>query len=372
MKIRCKTIMLAVLLIGAIAMLAPQAALALGTAAGTDVINNVSVTYDVNTQAQTPKTATTTFKVDDKVMFTLTTSNIANVTVLPNAQAYETYVLTNTGNGPHDFTLVTTATGTNNLVPAAGPAFYSDLGSTLLPNDAPVAGTPQYISNLASDATMTVYLYITAPPTPTDGQAVAYVVTATAYQVGSATSSAAQSVTDAGLDKNTNLNTVYVVVADGAGNGNGVSGVTDINYDGKYTRLAKDAGNNTVGFTVTSANITVAKASAVTKDGFGGPNPKAIPGATITYTLTVTNTGSAGTTALAMDDTLPNNVTFVGYDGGVGPTCVAPNIQVDNVCSLATIVPGPPFVHVTMSGLNVTAAGGATPSHTIKYSVTIN
>jgi uncharacterized repeat protein (TIGR01451 family) len=373
MKTASRNIFWAMLLIGAIAMLAPQAALAGGTAPGISVTNSATVTYSVNAVVQPTITRTAGFVVDDKVMFTLTTGNSSNVSVLPSGRAYMTYTLTNTGNGAHDFTLVTTATGTNNLVPAApdNPRFYSDLGVTPVPTDALVVGTPQYISNLASDGTATVNLYITAPAAPTDGQAIAYVVTAQAYQTGTATPSAAKAAGDALISKDTNTSTVFVVLADGAGTGNGVSGVTDVTSDGKFTALAKDGSGNTVGFTVTSANVAIAKTSSVIKDGFSASNPKAIPGATITYTLTVTNNGSAPTTALALDDTLPLNVTFVGYDNGAGITCPATQVWVDVGCAAAIIIPGPP-VHVTISGLNVTAAGGATPSHTIKYSVTIN
>ena len=118
-------------------------ALAAGTAAGTSVINNVTVSFSVSGQAQPDKTTSTTFKVDDKVSFTLTASDSSNVTILPGGRAYQTYVLTNTGNGPHDFTLSAVAIGGNTLTPAAGPTFYSDAaGTILLPTDANAGGLP--------------------------------------------------------------------------------------------------------------------------------------------------------------------------------------------------------------------------------------
>jgi uncharacterized repeat protein (TIGR01451 family) len=279
---------------------------ALGTPVGTMLINQATAHYTVGANNYSTLSNATTIRVDDKVSFTLTASDSSNVTILANNLAYMTYVLTNTGNGAHDFTLITTPTGTNNLTPNAGPAFYSDQPGTVpLPLNASAGNLP-CISNLASNGTATIYLYIAAPATPTDGQAVAYVVTAEAYQTGTGTKSSTQAGTDLGQDKNTSPNTVYVVLADGIGSGSSV--VADINYDGKYTALAKDGGGNTVGFKVQSGSVNVGKTATVT-DQYGGSKP--MTGSTIHYTLAVTVTGSGTAMNVVIADPIPANTTYI-------------------------------------------------------------
>lgn len=373
MKTVTKNIALALLLIGAMAMLAPQTALALGTAAGTPITNNAAVNYSVNGTGQPQVNASATFKVDDKVSFTLTAQDSANVTISPSGAAYQTYVLTNTGNGPHDFTLGPVVIGGNTLAPATGPTLYSTntgTGGTQLPIDG--TATLPYISNLASDATRTVYMYITASATPTDGQFADYTVTATAYQPGNLgnptpVKSSVQAATDATVDKNLNLNgQVYVILADGQGNGG------DGLRDGLYAVIAK-SGGSTVGFLVSSANIAVNKTAALYSDPLDGvynavtnKAPKAIPGAYMIYTLTVTNSGTAPTSALSISDTLPASLSFITYNDGTTP-CSSSQVVINGSCSSAG---------VTISGQNLTvtglsaASGGGTAI--VKYMVTIN
>jgi uncharacterized repeat protein (TIGR01451 family) len=373
MKIGRKNIILALLLIGAIAMLAPQTAMAVGTAAGTTIINNFTVDYSVNSTAQPQKTGSTNFKVDDKVNFTLTAQDSANVTISPSGAAYQTYVLANTGNGPHDFTISPVVIGGNTLAPATGPTLYSTntgTGGTQLPTD----GTTslQYVS-LASDATTTVYMYITAPAAPTDGNSADYNVTAVAYQAGnlglpSPVLSSTQATADASVDKNANLNNQYVVLADGQGTGTG-----DGLRDGKFAAIAKTGGNVTVGFLVQSANITVGKTSALYSDPIGGvynaltnKAPKAIPGAYMIYTLTVTNSGSAPTSSLSISDTLPLSLSFITYNDGTN-TCAGGQVVINGGCSAAGVTIGGQTLTVT--GLSAAASGGTA---IVKYMVQIN
>jgi len=58
-------------------------------------------------------------------------------------------------------------------------------------------------------------------------------------------------------------------------------------------------------------SLSVTKISSVTSDGISTSNPKAIPGAVIRYCITVSNLGSATSTSIVANDTLPANVTYV-------------------------------------------------------------
>jgi uncharacterized repeat protein (TIGR01451 family) len=361
----------AVLLAGAMAA-APGTASALGTPAGTVVTNNASVNYSVNGSAQAAVNTSTNFRVDDKVNFTVTASNTSNVTVLPAGTAYQTYVVSNIGNGPHDFTLSAAALGGNTLAPASGPVFYADAaGTTLLPTDANAGGLP-YISNLATDGTRTVYLFITAPAQPADGAYANYSVTAESYQVNNLgavnppVKSATQAAADLAVDKNANLGNQYFVMSDGHGTG-------DADYDGLYTVVAIDGGANTVGFLAQSANLAVVKSSVLYSDPLNGVYnaatnvaPKAVPGATLIYTITVTNNGSAPTSALSISDTLPASLGFITYNDG--PTsCAAGEVVVNGACTAANVTIAGQNLSVT--GLSAAAGGGQT---VVKYMVTIN
>jgi uncharacterized repeat protein (TIGR01451 family) len=97
----------------------------------------------------------------------------------------------------------------------------------------------------------------------------------------------------------------------------------------------------------------------VTDDGFGttAPNAKAIPGATVTYTLTVVNNGAAVANSLVLTDDL--QVADVTYND--------PSVSFSAGCNGAT---SESFSSPTLT-INVgTVTSGATC--TITYSVTIN
>jgi hypothetical protein len=378
MKTGRKHIILALLLIGAIAMLAPQTVMAAGTAAGTTITNSATVDFYVSGVHQpAPAAATTNFKVDDKVSFTFVSQDNANVTIAPSGAAYQTYVLTNTGNGPHDFTIDPAVIGGNTLAPFSGPTLYSTntgTGGTQLPIAATV--NLPYIGNLASDATTTVYMYIVAPTSPVDASFANYNVTAEAYEAttlagGTHVLSSAQALAAESVDKNANLNNQYVVLNDGVGTGTG-----DISRDGKFAATAKNGGV-TVGFLVASANIIIGKTAVIYDDPINGVynavtnvKPKAIPLAHMIYTLTVTNSGSAGTTSLSVSDTLPTiagnpALSFVTYPG-----CAAGDAFINGSCSAAGVTYAGQTL--TITGLSAGALGSGTNVVTVKYMVIIN
>lgn len=69
------------------------------------------------------------------------------------------------------------------------------------------------------------------------------------------------------------------------------------------------------------ANLSVTKISSVLSDTISGSNPKALPGATIQYCITVTNAGSGTATTVSMTDPLPANVTYVPGTMASGASC---------------------------------------------------
>ncbi len=118
----------------------------------------------------------------------------------------------------------------------------------------------------------------------------------------------------------------YVDVQDSDASG---SDVSQLELNPAYS---VDSGNNVSWFG--SANITVAKSSAVVSDPINGAaSPKRIPGAVIEYTVQVTNTGGAQATNVTITDDLSAESARMSFlpDGygvpGKGILVTAPNIN---------------------------------------------
>lgn len=291
---------------GAFFLTTPDA-FAVGTPAGTIISNYATATYTMEGNAHTQNSNLTNLVVDDKVSLTLTAADAVNVTITPGGRAYMTYRLTNTGNAPHDFTLSATVTGIPTLLPTSGPTFYADAAGTIpLPTD-PNAGSLPYISSLAPDSGRTVYMFITAPAQLTDGRTIDYLVTAETYQpanlgvINPPLKSAAQAAVDTSANKNTNLMTRYVVLADGHGNGG------DADRDGKYALIAKDGTGITIGFKSQAATVSVVK-SVTVADRLGGVQP--VSGGTLRYALSVSAAGAGTAMGVVITDPMPANTTY--------------------------------------------------------------
>ncbi len=122
---------------------------------------------------------------------------------------------------------------------------------------------------------------------------------------------------------------------------NGVSTVLPTTVPAAITPVLGDVITCTITNTrvPTNATITVAKSSVVISDGVSVTNPKAIPGAIIRYTITVSNTGNTTVTAnsIIIQDPLPANFTFdastpVTFTNGVNPS----GLNTFNVATMVT------------------------------------
>ncbi|HBA88249.1 MAG TPA: hypothetical protein DCZ75_09755 [Geobacter sp.] len=287
--------------------LAASGAFAAGTPAGTVISNSATVEFTLDGSSQVRKSNVNTLRVDDKVSFTLTAADTSDVSVTPGGRGFLTFVLTNTGNAGHDFTLQAVAAAGATLVPASGPTFHADAsGSAPLPADANAANLP-YLGSLAPDASRTVFLYLTAPQQVADGDAVRYQVTAEAYQQGHLgalnppVKASTQAAAGAAADKRADPMTAFVVLADGRGSGG------DQERDGRYAVVARDGAGGAVGFKARSAGVNIVKSATVT-DRSGGSQP--VSGATVSYLLRVTVTGSGSALGAVLSDPIPANTTY--------------------------------------------------------------
>jgi len=273
----------------AIASAMGSSAWAAGTAAGTDIDNTATINYSVGGTAQTVIESSeagnstpgdgngtaTTFKVDKKIDLLVTAG--AGTNVVPGTSGAPTnlsFTLKNEGNSTESFNLTASQV-------AAGDDFDTSACSVTSP------ATPV---SLAADASTAVTVQCTVP---VSGGSVVDGATSLVDLLAAESTGLTET---AGADT---AGTVDIVFADDSGT----------STDGS-ARNAKHSATNT--YTVDTADLSVSKTSAVTSDPQNGTtDPKRIPGATIEYTITVSNAAAAATaTGIIISDILPGDLTY--------------------------------------------------------------
>jgi hypothetical protein len=364
-----KRTLTALLLIAAVAVAVPAAVQAAGTIAGTGITNQVSVGYTIGGVPGTAVVSTATFTVGVRVNMTVTRSNANFVDVAAGAtNAYLTFLVTNITNTRLDFGLVSAVSATNPFNGAANTfvttptvtAFVDANGNGIYE---PATDTALF-STINTDASTTVFIVANIPAGEANGVLQAFSLTAVARQFGSN----AGAVTN--LAEGTPYNGVDVVFGDPA-NGT-VAG--DASRDARVSDRSA--------FRVSA--ITVAKTSTVYSDPFNGVsvNARPIPGAIITYQVTITNPGSSNATNVSVSDAMAGlPVTFrTQFDDGTGLGCTAlpaQGIAVDPgtgvfVCRGNSNADGDnaDYTGTTLSVTNLTVNAGGTVR--VKYQVTVN
>lgn len=331
-KITTKLISLAVL------ALSTNNIMAGGTPSNTAVNNTATVAYSVGGTTQTaiessaagnstPGTgngSATTFLVDKKVDLLVTPP--ANLSVNPETNTNNlTFVVTNEGNDPEDFSFT--------LSDIAGGEFDPDNCSI----------APTTFTALAADATTNVVVSCDIPAlgvAPNGGApgtgTVANANTAVVDLLATVTGVTASTGPD-------DPNAVDTVFADG-------TGTTTDGAD----RNAMHSAEGT--YVVSAAGLTVSKTEAVTNMAFdldddgsttsgnneAGDETNAtgnlyhIPGATITYTITVSNApGAATATSIMIGDTVPGEMEIVGTPAITGGTSTTASAAGNVVSSAA-------------------------------------
>lgn len=275
--------------------LSSSPAFAAGTTAGDSITNNVSVAYQVGGVDQTEETASDTFVVDRKVDVVVAEVGAASTSVSPGElQAAITFDVTNSSNDVVDLDL-SIVQSTSDDFDISNVQYYLDDGDGVFD-----AGDTliTYLDEMAEDETRTVHVVGDTPISATNGQTADVALIADAHAGGGAAALGAELTATAGAD----TAGIDTVLADGAGD-------EDVASAGDFS--------DTDTFVVAGADVVVTKASTVISDPINGTtNPKAIPGATIEYCITVSNAAGAATaTGVNVNDVLPADVT---YDAGFG------------------------------------------------------
>ncbi len=286
------------------------------TAPGVDILNNVTVDFQVGGVAQTQKTASDTFKVDRKILFTVVERTPTGTTNVSPGQtgAITSFTLTNTSNDVLDFALTAA-----NLAGGAAPRGTDtiDVSNLLICLDADnngacdaAATATLNVNDLAKDGgTTTILIVGDIAAGATTGQLAGVRLNATARN------SDGTAITGVATDATVNTTAVETIFA-------------DTGRDGVESALDD--------YTVAAAALTVFKSSRVISDGVSASNPKAVPGAVVEYCISVANAaGSATATNINVGDLIPANTTFVAGSIFVDATVTSPG-SAAQVCSGGT------------------------------------
>ena len=343
------------------AMVLPGTAFADGTDPNQLISNTATIDYDIGGVGQDTLTSDTAeFRVDRKVDLLLTPDTQTFDPVVPNDTEVWPIQLVNEGNDTQGYRLNIVALGGNSFE-ADQVQIYIDDGSTAGSLDATdslystwAGGVETFsgsenIGDLIKDATLDLLVVADIPGAAADGSSASYYITATTLDAGTTTDTSQ----DTGAWTPMTVQTVFV---DGHGPDPGDTGEPDSAPDGTYSAQ--------VTYTVGGADITAAKSSTVVDDNISGTSPpyKAIPGATVQYSITITNNGSVDAGNVLITDQIPSFTTYVPDSVQID------GVDYDDSDPEVTYTPGSPAV-LTVDVDTVTGSGG---SKTVTFLVTIN
>lgn len=289
---------LVLLLTGALVLVSAGTALAVGTPAGTTIDNSATVDYAVGGVAQAQIASNlASFLVDNRIDIAVTTLDAGAITVLPGSTLRVlTYQVQNDGNAVQDFRLqaldaAAAAFGLTETFDAVNVNVFADANGNGTYEQA--VDNVAYVDELAADAGAVVFVVADIPGTVVIDDVASYDLLAIAATGGGAGALGADAAEDAAADDPA---AIQIVFGDGAG-------TADAARDGIMS--SRDS------YLVANANLTLAKSSLTAEDPFNGTtNPKAIPGARVTYTLDLGNTGTGSADNVSIVDAIPANTAF--------------------------------------------------------------
>lgn len=274
----------------------------LDTLFGTNVSNTASLSYKVNNTPINKDSNTVNFKVDRKVVFSVTDNQTSADPVPVQAGAVATTIFTvqNDSNAPISYALPVPEAGTeySYVSPADGTTVITITSTT--PANSPTLIIPLKVGNPAAGQdgdTIEITVAITVPDDATDGTTVTSSLALTAVEPS--TNPDISNGTGAGVTAGDPIvATADTVAWDQAV----IQTITPPGLlDGTGVKLT-----STQAFIVEAAAITLAKSVAILSDPVNGTtNPKAIPGAIVEYTLTITNSGQVEATGVDLTDEVP-------------------------------------------------------------------
>jgi uncharacterized repeat protein (TIGR01451 family) len=346
------------------------------TPAGTSIDNLAIVSYSVGGQAQEPIESSptgnttpgagagtdTSFVVDNRVDLTVSElSGVATITSPGAANQVLAFTVTNTGNAPQGYALSFLEEAGTSLFTRTDNVDFNNL--VIRVDEDPSAGdgtgndaydgteTATAVDELNPSQSITVFI-VSSPAVPLTLQNLDVANVRLQAQTAVPGTNGATLEAESGGVNDPNL--VEILFAD---------------TDRDATESAVDQ------FVIQSAALTISKTQTVLDDGFSTTNPRAIPGATVEYLITIENTSATtAADAVSVSDAVPADTTLVedqyagedvGITGGAAATCTADANDGDtDGCGIAAGT-----LTVGSSVIGSVAAGGTV---TVQFQVTIN
>jgi len=304
------------------------AAGAIGAPANTAISNTAQATFtDPDGQPQTVNSNTATLRVDEVLGAVVVSNDAGNVGVLsPDDDRPLSFTITNPGNGSEAYALAANAAlAGDDYYPTDDRIFLDDGDGVFEPGQDTLYSPGGNDPVLAPDESLVVFIVSDTPGGQATGDTADAQLTATA-------------VTGSGVP-----GTAFA--------GQGTGGVDAV--VGATTATANSQGTYAVAQTLT----TLTKTQSVL-DPFGGSSP--IPGAVITYTVTMTLAGSGTITGAQIDDAIPANTSYVAGSLSLDAASLTDAADVD-------------AGRFTGSAIAVSLGAVTPPStHTVEFQVRIN
>lgn len=314
------------------------------TASGTTISNQATVDYKVGTVSQPQKTSNTLeFVVDAKLSLSVTKADTSITTVSPGqSQVVLTYTVTNLGNDAQGAVLQASNVQAGVVDPFGSVDTDNfDVTNPTVHVDKPGTGAGSYSSTndtatdintiAANGGTATVFVVFDVPTSAADAAIAAVDLQArvgkTATNYGDTVSVQPQTSTTAAW----NPNSVQYVYVDTAA-ATAVTGVTDGANDGYASAL------NAVN--VASATIAITKTVEVVSDPSGNTPARAIPGAVMKYTITVSNSGGTAASDVSVSDDLHTEIDAGHFAYVTGSLTAAANGTAISPCTEASDTDG--------------------------------
>lgn len=279
---------------------------AAGTDAGVSVSNRATVTYSVGSVAQPPiesspegnstpgagAGADTTFLVDRRIFVNVSANAPTSPTTTPGATAVvRSFTVSNSSNAPLQVTFDAQSVIAGNDFNVTDAVVFVD--SAIQPSGSYAVGSYDALTDvgtslpvLPEDHSVTVFVVANVPLTATNGQEAQVNLQATLREPADST-----------------WGTPNAEVVETAGaNTSGVDTVF-----GSITASALNV------YSVASASLSVTKTVEIIDDPINGAgaNRKAIPGATLEYTIAVENAGGEPAASVVVADTIPAGTAYV-------------------------------------------------------------
>jgi uncharacterized repeat protein (TIGR01451 family) len=296
---------------------------AAGTTSGTPITNIATINYTVDGTPQPPTdTPPSTFVVDTIVNLLLVEDNNTHTSVAAGSEEQATsFTLSNLGNASQTYSLTAAQSslavfGEADAFDVTNFAYYIDVNDDGLLDGGDTLLATGMVPVMAPDDVVNLLVVADIPVSQTDGSTAAISLTAVTYE----SDGLSITVESLGTDDVANVDIVFADPAFAEDLATGTAAQTE----GDASATALDQ------YHVATAVLAISKASLVYSDPANGTtNPKAIPGAILTYTITIVNSGTAAATGISISDIVDDiglgTVTFnTLFDDGI-TTCAALN-----------------------------------------------